>query len=323
MHSTECHWLKTPGLGLMEIALRKLRGSVANRVQAWVSWLLNVGLLIADGTAENSGYQAPYLLCSFLMVVALLNTAHHIRNYFVVDVCHTQLHLVPNLWTRLLQGHGGFKLLNGLCALGAFVGALVLASEAQDQYDNMTVAVFATAFATINFSRTERDMFEADAWQASPNEMDERYLPVMKLLTRGTGSFALVNVLSTGFSVVSLFIGIAHRGPLELTERLLLALAALFLLISAVNASKMIRDAPGVNSRAWQLMTVASMLVSVTFCVAAPMLLPLSLTDRLFFETNFLWVLASTLTCSKVLRDRHEERRAADNDDDDTLSKCL
>lgn len=297
----------------MAVVMATWRGARAHRLQVAMTWVGQVTMLLLDVALEEEpqGFGAAFLLCMGLLLVTLFNTAHHVRNKRVGDELQTHAHREPSFERQVLQGHAAFLLGNGLSVVGALVAALYLAARAQDGYDHWSVAVWATLFATVNWSRALRDEFEAQtlARHSRAHQSDERlWLPLAKTLARGTTWYLAANLVSAGWAMSSALVGVATRAHLLLLERVFLASGLVFMVIMSVLAAKMLCDAPGVHTVLWQVMTSVGWVLATALCVVLPLVMDgTTSSDRLFFETHVVWVLAATLSGTKVVRDRYAE----------------
>jgi hypothetical protein len=187
-------------------------------------------------------------------------------------------------------------------------------------------AVLAIAFlltSLTNLSKAWRDRFDALFFHDAARQFPERFAEISRgvhTLEAMGGFFYSLNLAAAVISTASILaaIFVPSGNNLELSWKLLLAIAILFMISAAVNASKFVRDSMEEGAikptPQWRAIVILSVVVSLAavFGLEAVVCINSQVSSRLcaLLYIGSFWVLGSVITLSKITRDRDEKTRS-------------
>ena len=211
------------------------------------------------------------------------------------------------------------------------VACVCVLGSAGDGAEGSSCLLLAIAFlltSLTNLSKAWRDRFDALFFHEAARTFPERFAELARgvhTLEEMGGFFYTINIVAAVVSTASILaaIFVPSGSNLQIAWQLLLAIAVLFMISSAVNASKFVRDSMEEGSikptPQWRAIVVASVVVSLVavFGIEANICMKGMVSNRLcaLLYIGSFWVLGSVITLSKITRDRDEKRRAAQKAD--------
>lgn len=289
----------------LNTAVYKLRGSWGNYVQSVLAFVVStIMLFVGIHTDDDAMYPNVDTVLVIFMIFTLMNASVVLRNRHTADLLE-ELHNVEasRFWYPLIRGSDYAAWANYTFALGIFVTALVYVNLSVGKLSHLTSSVLFTAMATINLSKTVRDRFDATHFEHAIT-----LISVISRLSVGTIPYAVVNVLCFLFASVSTIVGIVTDTSISGSGRFGIVVVFLAMIIATINLAKLIRDDPDANSLVWKIVTVVGFAGFTVADFIVPLFMDLEHSALLFIETNSLWALAATFSCSKILRDIYEDR---------------
>jgi len=311
-------------------SLRALAGSNANLAQCVAMGFISLfcSLSAISVVATNGGKGADmalvgfYLLAIVLLATGVLQMAKTTRDQRMAEV-FTNEFLAPQL-----VGTAAARVMNLIAVAASFslavaiVVVMAVASGAPGEGSGfllMSIAFLLTA--VINLSKAWRDRFDSlfleRAAELQPARVAELARAVHSLeLTSHV--FYMINAVSAMLSTAATIAAIAvSQERLDWNTKALLILALLFMVASAVNASKLVRDELEQGSikptAQWKAITILATVISLgaVFGVIANICKTSPPSFCALLYVGALWMLASVVTLSKITRDRDEKLRAA------------
>jgi hypothetical protein len=313
-------------------SLKALAGSNANLAQCVAMGFLSlfccltaISVVATGGGGKLTDVAALigfYLLAILLLATGVLQMAKTTRDQRMAEIFELEL-LAPQL-----VGTAASRVMNSIAVAAAFALAVaivvVMAVASGAPVEGSSFLLMAIAFlltACVNLSKAWRDRFDAlflqRAAMLQPARIAE-FARAVHSLELASHVFYLINVISALTSTAATVASAALSRELETNTKALLILALLFMVASAVNASKLVRDELELGAikptAQWKAITVLAILISIgavfgvigTICRTGS---PPSYCALLF--VGAFWMLASVITLSKITRDRDEKLRAA------------
>jgi hypothetical protein len=184
----------------------------------------------------------------------------------------------------------------------------------------MSISFFFTSL--INLSNIWRDRFDAIFYEYVVEHSPLRLQEVNKAVQVNVGTKLnyYINLLAALLSTAAIIGTISITQKIEVTQKILLILSELFMISSAINASKLVRDLAEEGTvpptRSWKIITALSVIISLVsvFGVTGVICRDNPVEPRLcaILIIGSFWVLGSIITVSKITRDRDERKRFFD-----------
>ena len=196
--------------------------------------------------------------------------------------------------------------------------------SAADGTGYLLLAIAFLLTSLVNLSKAWRDRFDALFLHDAAVRWPLRFADIARgvhCIEEFGGAFYTINLVAALVSTCSILaaIFVPMGNTLEGTMKILLAIAVLFMISSAVNASKLVRDSleeGAIKPTAqWRAIVVASVLISLSavFGLEGYVCRKEMVSGRLcaLLYIGSVWVLGSVITLSKITRDREEKQRSA------------
>ena len=262
-------------------ALRLLRGSNANLAQCVAMGLLSlfcclssVSVVVSSGGGAGMG--APgigfYLLAILLLSTGVLQAAKTVRDQRMASV------FPDELLSSQLVGTAASRWMNAIAVAASFALAAALVAvmgvSTSSPAEGSSFLLISIAFlltSLVNLSKAWRDRFDAVFFEAAVQRFPRRaadFSRAVHMLELTSGVFYTINGISALVSTAAIIAAIA-LSPLEQTLKTLLILAVIFMIASAVNASKLVRDEMEAGiikpTLQWKAITILAVLLSLGF----------------------------------------------------------
>ena len=320
---------------LARAQLRLLSGSNANLAQCVALAVISlccclgsVSVAIGDGmNGEASTTRAAligfYLLAILLLSTSVLQAAKMVRDRRMADI------FVGDMLSLQLKGTEASRVMTGInmaAAMALAIACVCVLGTAGDSAAGTSFLLLAIAFlltSLTNLSKAWRDRFDALFFHDAARQFPERFAEISRgvhTLEMTGGYFYTLNlaaaVISTASILAAIFVPAGNN--LELSWKLLLAIAILFMISAAVNASKFVRDSMEEGAikptPQWRAIVILSVVISLAavFGLEAVVCINSQVSSRLcaLLYIGSFWVLGSVITLSKITRDREEKSRS-------------
>ena len=315
------------------LSLRLLAGSNANLAQCVALALISLACALSavgilGGASGAAGVRAIdrayYVLAILLLAAGVLQLSRTVRDRRLAEV-------FPNeMLTRQLVGTSAsavMTLLSMVVSLALAVTVVVgMSAESGlsvgESVGLMLLAISFLLTSLVNLAKAWRDRFDAAFFEAafkrSPERLNE-FIAAVHLIEASSDLFYFINTSAAFASTAAIFVAIFAGGSLSTEFKIILAICEIFMISSAVNMSKLVRDnieAGAIKpSFQWAAVTATAMVAALVavFGVEVAVCTSNSISPRfcaLLFIGTF-WVLGSVITLSKITRDRDEKRRSA------------
>jgi len=304
-------------------ALSLLRGTRMNGAQACLAFFGSLSLCVyGSHVSEMPVAEKKFFgLAVFFMVAQGFTLAKTYRDRELADL----LSSVPTMRASVIALRGTQVwflqvVVSFAIAIAFSFHTLLTAVGDGDRTGDAGFAIYSAAFAlvsTLSFSKSVRD--HADAQMLEQVDMHD-HDKFQKIITASYGSSANLVVVCAG-----LFLAILSTiwGALSMTDDVLsierkgfVVIAALFMMTSSFHLAKLIRDlADPVLAK--DLHFAFMVLVCVSFAVACAIgfggvqMMTIPEPKRRFLTNGLLFMLSSTLSTAKLVRDRAEVRKLA------------
>ena len=322
-------------LPLARAQLRLLSGSNANLAQCVALAVISlccclgsVSVAIGDGmngeaSTTRTALIGFYLLAILLLSTSVLQAAKMVRDRRMADI------FVGDMLSLQLKGTEASRVMTGInmaAAMALAIACVCVLGTAGDSAAGTSFLLLAIAFlltSLTNLSKAWRDRFDALFFHDAARKFPERFAEISRgvhtLETTG-GYFYTLNlaaaVISTASILAAIFVPAGNN--LELSWKLLLAIAILFMISAAVNASKFVRDSMEEGAikptPQWRAIVILSVVISLAavFGLEAVVCINSQVSSRLcaLLYIGSFWVLGSVITLSKITRDRDEKSRS-------------
>ena len=262
-------------------ALRLLRGSNANLAQCVAMGLLSlfcclssVSVVVSSGGSAGMGASGIgfYLLAILLLSTGVLQAAKTVRDQRMASV------FPDELLSSQLVGTAASRWMNAIAVAASFALAAALVAvmgvSTSSPAEGSSFLLISIAFlltSLVNLSKAWRDRFDAVFFEAAVQRFPRRaadFSRAVHMLELTSGVFYTINGISALVSTAAIIAAIA-LSPLEQTLKTLLILAVIFMIASAVNASKLVRDEMEAGiikpTLQWKAITILAVLLSLGF----------------------------------------------------------
>jgi hypothetical protein len=315
--------------------VRLLSGSNANLAQCVALAVISlccclgsVSVAIGDGkSSEASATRAAligfYLLAILLLSTSVLQAAKMVRDRRMAEI------FVGDMLSLQLKGTEASRVMTNInmaAAMALAIACVCVLGTAGDSAAGTSFLLLAIAFlltSLTNLSKAWRDRFDALFFHDAARQFPERFAEISRgvhTLEAMGGFFYSLNLAAAVISTASILaaIFVPSGNNLELSWKLLLAIAILFMISAAVNASKFVRDSMEEGTikptPQWRAIVILSVVVSLAavFGLEAVVCINSQVSSRLcaLLYIGSFWVLGSVITLSKITRDRDEKTRS-------------
>ena len=262
-------------------ALRLLRGSNANLAQCVAMGLLSLFCCLSSVTAVASsnigaGLGAAgvgfYLLAILLLSTGVLQVAKSVRDQRMANTFAGELLATELVGTAASHWMGVISVAASLALSVALVAIMgVSTSSPAEGASFLLISIAFLLTSLVNLSKAWRDRFDAVFFEAAAKRFPRRVADFTRaalLLDLASPIFYTVNGVAALMSTAAVIAAILSS-PLELTLKALLVLAVIFMIASAVNASKLVRDEMEAGTikptLQWKTVTILAVLISLGF----------------------------------------------------------
>lgn len=314
--------------------LKLLRGSDANLAQcislaiiSLFSCFMSIWVVSAKAGSSAGPFIAVYVITIIILGTSILSASKGFRDrrmgfFFPKEMLATQL-----IGTHASQVMTSLSVVSSLVLTVAT--SIICSTLNPDTLTSisesvlillMSISFFLTSL--VNLSNIWRDRFDAIFYECVVEETPLRFKEISNAVqvNVGTKMNYYVNLISALLSTAAIIGTISITKKIEDMQKILLILSELFMITSAINASKLVRDLSEEGTvpptRSWKIITFLSVIVSLVsvFGVNGSICRGNRDEPRLcaILIIGSFWVLGSIITVSKITRDREERKRYAD-----------
>ncbi|KAI9031285.1 hypothetical protein DFJ74DRAFT_702307 [Hyaloraphidium curvatum] len=302
----------------MESSVSALRGTALNFLQTAASFAVALFVTLsglATATGAEGSFAKPFLYLSVaFMVSSLFVAAKTVRDGQTADL------LPGNPFSALIRGTQLWRIQAIGVALIAVVFPFytVLGSSGLSGWnDELRFALLGLAFlvsSTLNLSKAVRDRSDADFFSTlSPTPELRR---AVDMIAAGTSAFVAFNGISLVASFAATLVSLWTEDTLLQDRKVLVTIGVLFQAYAAFQVAKLVRDLAdpalaGMHTKSYRLFTVIGFVAALGLLYGSLLTMPFSSAQQKLCVAGSLYVLSSTLSFSKLVRDQQERETAA------------
>ena len=314
--------------------LKMLRGSDANLAQCVALGIISlfccfmsIWVVSAKAGSTAAPFIAVYVITIIILGTSILSVSKGVRDRRMGSLFHNEMLATQLIGTSASQVMAGLSFASSLVLTVAT--SIICSTMNPDALTSisesvlvlmMSISFFFTSL--INLSNIWRDRFDAIFYEYVVEHSPLRLQEVNKAVQVNVGTKLnyYINLLAALLSTAAIIGTISITQKIEVTQKILLILSELFMISSAINASKLVRDLAEEGTvpptRSWKIITALSVIISLVsvFGVTGVICRNNPVEPRLcaILIIGSFWVLGSIITVSKITRDRDERKRFFD-----------